>query len=263
MATDLTLFDYAGQGIAADKASRLEFYAARIEAGHQNAMASMMQAAEALSNAREEFRADQDFGRWRTQRLPWLTNNMGAEYLNLWKVYGDQFGSHPGGNRLFLTSATALRMLAQPAAEPIREQVEQRIEAGETITKAEVERLKREAADAKRQAAEATDLLTRHQEISAEKAAAASRREANLTEGKRKAEAEAAAAIVETSLKVQAALAERIAKAEADTKAAREQAAGNPWWSARGSRNATPFSGPALHGGPPGCVRADTGSGPI
>ncbi|MBP2233364.1 hypothetical protein TSH100_15145 [Azospirillum sp. TSH100] len=76
MSGDLTLFNYAGAGIPADTASHLEFYAARVEAGHQNAVAAMMQTAEALAKAREEFPADKELGEWRAARRPWLSNGM-------------------------------------------------------------------------------------------------------------------------------------------------------------------------------------------
>ena len=144
MSQDIVPFDYAAFGIAPDKASRLEFYASRIEAGHQSAMVAMMQTAEAVAKAREEFQANQDFGLWRQQRLSWLSNDMGSHYINLWNQYGEEFVSDTCRKRLFQVSPSLLRIMAQPAADGIREDVEARIEAGEKVPVAEIERLKRE-----------------------------------------------------------------------------------------------------------------------
>ena len=216
MTNELTTIDYSSFNVTAEKASRLEFYAARIEAGHQNAMMAMMQVAEALNKARGELPADQEFGRWRAARLPWLSENLGGQYLNLWSDYGDRFAPDMCQDRLFQMSPSFLRVLSQPAADGIREDVEARINAGESLVVADIARLKAEhkakieatekaAAEARalaeKEAADAKALVaTKDRQISEllakgrEKADAASRREANLiAEGKgAKDQAEAA-----------------------------------------------------------------------
>jgi hypothetical protein len=232
MSGDLSLFNYAGAGIPADAASRLEFYAARVEAGHQNAVTAMMQTAEALAKARDEFPSNQGFGEWRGARLPWLSSGMASQYLNVWTQYGDAV-LDPGQGRLFQTSTTVLRLLAQPAADDIRDAVEARIAAGEDVTKAEIERLKREAREARDAADRAQRDLLDLQSLSVEKAQKASNREANLIAARndlqqqlamaqRDAERKLEEAEEEARAVAEAQFAERIADAEREARQAKE-----------------------------------------
>ena len=218
MTADMIPFDYAAHGIAADAAVRLEAYALSVEASHQNALAAMMRAAKALANARDEFPGDREFGRWRTARLPWLSSNMASQYLNVWNQYGHdpRFALDTCQGDMLGIAPSLMRMLAQPAADDVREEVEDRIRAGEHVTVAEFERMKREAAAAKAETNTVRRDLEQLQQKSAEKAAKASRREANLIEDKNRALADKAAAEARTAEEVKRA--QEAAWAEADEK---------------------------------------------
>ncbi len=187
----------------------------------------MMDAAQALQDARSLFKADHDFGAWRQARLGWLSKDLAGQYINLWKQYGEAYLAGTRQGFFDRVSVSALRMLAQPAADGIRPDVETRIEAGEHVATAEIARLKAELKEKEdlrvRQLAEAnaaTEAVRRDleqlQQKSAEKAAKASRREANLIEDKNRALADKAAA--EDRITEEVRRAQEAAWAEADEK---------------------------------------------
>ena len=137
MSTELTLFDYAG--LSPDVALHARAAAERIRVRIQRTTADIIAIGEEL----REIKARLPHGEFRA----WLDAefDMSESSAQRFMQVADAFG----GKSVTVTdlNPSALYALAAPAAEPIREAAVARIAAGEVLSKADVDRMRREHAD--------------------------------------------------------------------------------------------------------------------
>ncbi len=118
---------------------RLEEIAIDIENHAKEADYSLITVGKLLCKARTIFIADQDFGKWRGNRLPWLRNDVASRLMNLWKN---------GGLQLLQTGIgkTSAELLTAPhVPESAREEALEKTESGETVTVKEAKEMVRKA----------------------------------------------------------------------------------------------------------------------
>jgi len=145
--------------------NRLESCARRIEAGGKLTVEGVMIAGQALAEARAHFEDNISFGQWRQARLPWLSRKYALRWRQIYEEYG-ALGQNVPTAFLENVGISVLAALAAPSTpDHVRDDVAARAAAGEQITVAEVERLKREAKAAREAAArfeaERSELLSR------------------------------------------------------------------------------------------------------
>lgn len=209
MSQELTLFDYAG--LPADVATSLQVHAARIAQSKRRMVAEGLAIGAELAAAHEELAGVGRDG----QFAPWLASiDMDQSYT--YKLIGlhEMYGS----TDLFRTSLSLTALIAVSTSDDsirpaIEAAVQAKVDAGDKVTVAEIQRLKREATETVRKLAEL-------EAISKERKEAASRREANLIEARDKA--------TQSLAKTQGDLAEALAdkrRALADKEAVEERAA--------------------------------------
>lgn len=161
---DVSLFDYAG--IAVDTATDVRAAAERIRVRMKRTAEDIIAIGLDLIAAKERL----PHGAF----LPWIEAEFGMagqtarRFMQVAEAYGDK------NNIMLNLTPTALYELAAPSTpEPVRQIVEQKAEAGESITVEEVKRLKRELADKDTAAKKAEQVADRaKREAEAEKAKA-------------------------------------------------------------------------------------------
>ena len=90
----------------------LEDCARRVEAGMRATIEGVLMAGRALAEARQVLVGDREFGRWREQRLPWLTVDTARNFRRVWNRFGSAAVQPPPGLCL-----TVLYELARPSTD--------------------------------------------------------------------------------------------------------------------------------------------------
>ncbi|RWR28843.1 hypothetical protein D2T31_12075 [Sinirhodobacter populi] len=135
---------------AAEREDRLYSLALQVAHFATGAMMNEIEAGRALMEARAMFPSNETFGAWRSETLPDLHRNQALRFMQVAEQYGDK------PVMLKALSMRALRALSAPSTpQSVRDEVEARTDAGENVTAAEIDRLKREASEAERRAKEA------------------------------------------------------------------------------------------------------------
>lgn len=108
--------------------ARLEEIAVGIEAHTKTARDELLINGKLLCEARELLKANNDFGQWRTKRLPWLSARMAEHWMNIYSNGGENLLRNNFG-----TTATAL-LTAPSVPESARAEALERAESGEKLT---------------------------------------------------------------------------------------------------------------------------------
>ena len=134
----------------------LENCATRIEAGAKTTIDGIMQAGQALAEAREAFGDnDKGFGQWRENRLPWLKSDTATRWLNVWNKFGKNLLPQNAGVDL---APSVLYLLAAPSTpDTVVEKAVAKATAGEKVTVADAKRWKEEADNVRAELTNATE----------------------------------------------------------------------------------------------------------
>ena len=118
-------------------ASNLEAIAVRIESAALTELLGQVMIGKALNDARILLKSNNDFGVWRTVRLPWLSQPEAWKRMQIAEKYGDNI------DKVSHLSFSALASLAAPSTpEPVREAVLERAASGETVTAKQIAELR-------------------------------------------------------------------------------------------------------------------------